>query len=87
MTAHIACTQELLAEVQAKQTEAAAAAEAARAGSEVLQQQLRATEAELQHLKATSTRDTALLEEAHRQSRDLSAKLQAVEMVYLRNSL
>lgn len=79
------CGQELLAKAQLKQTEAAAAAEAAQAGSEILQQQLRAVDAELQHLKATSTRDAASLEEAHRQSRDFSAKLQAVEMVHLRH--
>ncbi len=71
----------MLANSQAKQSEAAAAAEAARAGSEVVQQQLRVVEVEMQHLKATSTRDAALLEDANRQSRDFSAKLQAAEMV------
>ena len=73
----------MLADAQVKQSEAAAAAEASRTSLEAQQQQLRMVEAELQHLKAVSTRDAALLEEANRQSRDLSAKLQALEMVRL----
>ncbi len=73
--------QGLLSSSQAKQSEAAAEAEAARASKEVLQRQVQVAEAELQHLKAAYTRDTALLDEANRQRLDVSAKLTAFEMV------
>ncbi|KAK9868953.1 hypothetical protein WJX84_009220 [Apatococcus fuscideae] len=73
--------QGLLSSSQAKQSEAAAEAEAARASKEVLQRQVQVAEAELQHLKAAYTRDTALLDEANRQRLDVSAKLTAFEMM------
>jgi len=73
--------QELLASGQIKQSEAAAAAEAARSRAEVLQEQLRMAEAELHQLRLSSTRDAASLEEANRQRLDATAKLKASEIV------
>lgn len=73
--------QELLAARQVKQSEAAAAAEAARSRAEVLQEQLRMAEAELHQLRLSSTRDAASLEEANRQRLDATAKLKASEIV------
>ncbi|KAK9833120.1 hypothetical protein WJX74_007929 [Apatococcus lobatus] len=73
--------QELLASGQIKQSEAAAAAEAARSRAEVLQEQLRMAEAELHQLRLSSTRDAASLEEANRQRLDATAKLKASEIM------
>ena len=73
--------QELLTSGQVKQSEAAAAAEAARSRAELLQEQLRMEEAELHQLRLSSTRDAASLEEANRQRLDATAKLKASEIV------